>query len=238
MANFRVHITVSSVSSGVLASCLLQPGPLTPLGVVACTALGAMGGMLPDVDSDHSTPAQLLFTVVSAILAFLAMFSLVERFSIVELVALWAAVYLALKRGAFVWIERLTAHRGMFHSIPAALGAGLLVTLLAGNLLPIAPLQAWLGGFFLFFGYMAHLVLDEVYSVDLHDRHIKRSLGTALKLFSFRQPKESALVWIAVAVLYLLTPSLHDFRALITDPRLYQSMLHKLLPHGKLFGLG
>jgi hypothetical protein len=33
-------------------------------------------------------------------------------------------------------------------------------------------------------GYLTHLVLDEFYSVDLFNRKIKRSFGTALKPFS------------------------------------------------------
>ena len=43
--------------------------------------------------------------------------------------------------------------------------------------------QAWLTGLFLFIGFLIHLALDEIYSVDVEGRTIKKSFGTALKLF-------------------------------------------------------
>ncbi len=47
-------------------------------------------------------------------------------------------------------------------------------------------------------GYIVHLVLDEIYSVDLKNRKIKKSFGTALKLFKV----DSNFAIIQTATLY------------------------------------
>jgi hypothetical protein len=64
-------------------------------------------------------------------------------------------------------------------------------------------------------GYLTHLVLDELYSVDLLNSRVKRSFGTALKPFSLADPRSSfgmlaavvALAWVAPAFDWGLLPA-------------------------------
>jgi hypothetical protein len=49
----------------------------------------------------------------------------------------------------------------------------------------------------LFIGFLTHLVLDEIYSVDVMDVHIKKSFGTALKLVDTRNPAASSAMVVA-----------------------------------------
>jgi hypothetical protein len=92
-----------------------------------------------------------------------------------------ALVYLLIRFAVAELLKRYTVHRGMFHSIPAAIVFGEVAYLLATGDLPIRLYKA--GGVVL--GYMIHLVLDEMYSVYyVRGRmQIKKSFGTAVKLY-------------------------------------------------------
>ena len=79
--------------------------------------------------------------------------------------------------------KRLTVHRGMYHSIPAMLVAGLCVYLAYHS--PDRNIRVLLGcGVML--GFLSHLVLDEIYSVDWRGMKpkLKSSAGSAVKFFS------------------------------------------------------
>jgi hypothetical protein len=56
-------------------------------------------------------------------------------------------------------------------------------------------------------GYLVHLGLDELYSVDVHNRRLKKSWGTALKLYDYHHPRNSAIMAAAVLALLLASPS-------------------------------
>jgi hypothetical protein len=66
--------------------------------------------------------------------------------------------------------------------------------------------DAWLGGAFVTLGYLTHLCLDELASVDLLGRRVKRSFGTALKPFSLTSPEATAAMLAAVLALVWLAP--------------------------------
>ena len=54
-------------------------------------------------------------------------------------------------------------------------------------------------GLFVLIGFIIHLVLDEIYSVDVEGAVIKKSFGTALKLFDYHSWRASGLMAIALA---------------------------------------
>ena len=68
-------------------------------------------------------------------------------------------------------------------------------------------LHAWLNGIFIALGFIVHLILDEVYSVDLFNSRMKKSFGTALKLFSHSNMPASALMAVFTLMLYWMAPS-------------------------------
>jgi hypothetical protein len=96
---------------------------------------------------------------------------------------------------------------------------------------------AWLAGGFVFLGYMTHLVLDEIYSVDVMGRRIKSSFGTALKIFDRRKPGESALVAGLAILAFLATPPSAPFVEGITSQRLWAGLQNRLLPKEHWFGI-
>ena len=91
MADFRTHVAVASTVSGVIAIGGMVAGVATPKEVVLFFCAGSIGGVLPDIDSDHTIPVQILFSFLSVALAFMSVFSKADTYSVVELRQwLWA----------------------------------------------------------------------------------------------------------------------------------------------------
>jgi hypothetical protein len=59
--------------------------------------------------------------------------------------------------------------------------------------------MAWAHGLALVAGTIIHLLLDEMYSVDLVGSRLKRSFGTAFKLFDYREPGNSVIMLMMAA---------------------------------------
>ncbi len=104
-------------------------------------------------------------------------------------------------------LARFTVHRGIFHSVLALVFFSLLMVCVSDYAFRQNPIYAWLNGFFLGFGFLVHLLLDEIYSVDLSNRRIKKSFGTALKLINYKNLPSSALMMLLTIFFYWATPS-------------------------------
>lgn len=238
MANFKTHLSVASTLSGILAIGCLEAGLATPRDVLAYFAAGTMGGILPDIDSDHSTPIQLIFSAFAVALAFITVFSKAGTYSIVELALIWLFVYVVIRYVACKIFAKFTVHRGIFHSLLAALFFWLLTTALTYHVFALSPLHAWLTGGFVGLGYVMHLALDELYSVDLMGASVKKSFGTALKIASFRNIKATLVLSLAtMGLLYFATPQYDVLLHTLGNWRIYDTIQHKLLPKDRWFHL-
>jgi membrane-bound metal-dependent hydrolase YbcI (DUF457 family) len=184
MADFRTHMTVSTtlgVAYGVAATKFL--GFPHDAGILA-GGLTAVGGMLPDLDSGPGRPARELSGLAAAVIPML----LLPRFEAAEtsteaILVTMGSLYLLIRYGVPAILKRVSVHRGMFHSIPAMLIAGLLVYTEYGS--PNHGLRLLLAvGVML--GFLSHLVLDEIYSVDLSGfvPKLNQFAGSAVKFFS------------------------------------------------------
>jgi hypothetical protein len=183
MAGFKTHITVSTLmGAGYGGAAYFMYG--VPWSTCALAGgLCSVSGMLPDIDSDSGTPLRESMAFAAAVVPLM----LLRRFQHLgmshELMILsGAAVYLLIRFGLSALLKRYTVHRGMFHSLPAAAVFGEIAFLLAsGDELPLRLFTA--GAVVL--GFLSHLVLDEIYSIEWHHGlpRLKSSFGTALKLF-------------------------------------------------------
>src|SRR5262249_4513828 len=110
-----------------------------------------------------------------------------------------ATVYVGVRFGLAWLFKRMTVHRGMFHSIPAALIAAEIV-FLAHDCHEQFGRLTLAGGVFL--GYMSHLVLDEIWAIDANGLipRANKAAGSACKLFSQSIPATLA-TWSVLAVL-------------------------------------
>ena len=117
-----------------------------------------------------------------------------------------AATYLGIRYALLSAFDRFTSHRGIFHSVLTAIFFCLLMVCIACYLLRWDILHAWLSGLFIGFGFIVHLLLDEIYSVDLSNKRMKKSFGTALKLYSYRDITSSVLMATCTLALVWITP--------------------------------
>jgi len=235
MANFKTHLGVAAIGSGLLATLCLGGNIATPREVILLSAVGTVGGILPDIDLDHASPTKIMFTALGIVFAFLVMFSKADSYSIIELWLIWGLSYAVIRYLAWQAFSELTVHRGIFHSVAAALFFWFFTTALSYYLFDLSQLTSWLVGFFIFFGYLVHLSLDEIYSVDFMNQRIKSSFGTAIKLVDYRNAKSSGLMLGAVILAFLMTPSIDPFLQLVFSGQTYFNIISNLFPSGMWF---
>ncbi|MFP4538810.1 MAG: metal-dependent hydrolase [Dichotomicrobium sp.] len=211
MANFSTHLGVGAVASGLAASVTLAAGAVPPGELATLTAAGIVGSILPDIDLDRSHPSRMLFGALGILFAFIALFQYYAVYSVAELWAIWLGVYAIVRLGVWRFFHRHAVHRGIFHSVLAGFVFMPLTAIILTELLGRDPLIGWLGGVFVFMGYMVHLALDELYSVDFEGAYIKRSFGTALKFWEYDAPRASLLMTGALLVAITFAPTVTPF---------------------------
>lgn len=224
MANFQTHLGVGTVASIAVAGggYYFELYGLTT--AVLCAIVGALGSLLPDIDLEHSRPAAQGFLIVSLITSTLITILYANRYGGDELILhslmVWAVGFLVLRFGIFELFSRLTTHRGMVHSIPYMAVFALAVVCGAFYGLHLTAFVSWLFGLVLFVGSMVHLLLDEIYSVDAFGLRLKKSFGTAIKLFEKDKLVPYACLYLVLGVLFYLTPSHQDlWRGLVRVTR-------------------
>jgi hypothetical protein len=150
------------------------------VGAGACS----LAGILPDLDSDSGRPVKEIMSFTAAMIPAMMIPRFHQMgFNSEQIVLAVAMVYLAIRFGVGDVFKRYTVHRGMWHSIPAAACVGLIAFLcVSGSELPIRVFKS--AAFVL--GFLVHLVLDEIWSVEVRRgrMRIKKSFGTALKFFT------------------------------------------------------
>ncbi len=203
MAAFRVHLSVASLLGAAYGSAgavglHLDWGP-----VFLGAGLTGLGGVMPDLYSDSGIPVRELFGLAAVVVPLM----LVRRLHHLgltpeQILAILAGVYILVRYVVSFFFKRWTVHRGMFHSIPAMLIAGLLIYLSEhhGDLITRLYLS---GGVMI--GFLSHLILDELYSVDFmgHTLRLNKYAGTAVKLWSPSWPA-TLLTYAILAALTLV----------------------------------
>ena len=185
MAAFREHVTFSTVL-GVGYAVGLKTLGYEPSHAILAGGLCGLAGMLPDLDSDSGKPVKEMFSFLAAVSGII-FFHRLGAGDIEMRMLLAGGMYLLVRFGLSFLVKRLTVHRGMFHSIPAALIASFAAYLAFGYMDHRGAL-AMAGGVFI--GFMSHLLLDEIYAVDFRGLRPKfnQFAGSALKFFSKSTP--------------------------------------------------
>ena len=209
MANFSTHLTGAVITSSLTVAYFFNDGFVDePINLIPLSILGVIGGFLPDIDSDNSTSARYVFNFLA--IALIA-FTVIELFEILSIIQI---IFISILAGIFVriivfWIfKKLTVHRGIIHSVPC----GVLFSLMTTYILQMSPFisdkVAVCAGIILFMGYTTHLVLDELYAVNLAGLELKSSFGTALKFIKIGSMLPSLIIYSCIILLWVVIPNL------------------------------
>jgi len=208
MASFRTHISFG-ILLGVASLFLLGSLALAPATwyIYLITALAVVvGAIAPDIDSDSGIPFHVTFASLAIVTAGLTAVYVYRA----EQGNTWLLLGYPFLAAGFVWgvigfvFKRFTQHRGMAHSIPAAVLAGLIVFSL-GRAGHFEEQSSFIVGIAFSAGYILHLILDEMCSaVNFHGTLFvpNKALGSALKLWSQR-PLTTVAVYVVVGILFV-----------------------------------
>jgi hypothetical protein len=235
MADFATHLGWGAVGAGLAASATYAADILPSTELLTLTMAGVVGSVLPDIDLEKTVPSRSLFTGLGLVMAFIVLFNFKASYSILELWIIWLGVFCAIRYGLYNIFHRRTNHRGIFHSILAGLFFMVFTTVLLTHGIGREPLVAWMAGFFVFFGYLIHLTLDEIYSVDITGAQIKRSFGTAMKLFDSRSIRASSAMAVALIISLAMAPSAAGFLHVMRPREVTQFFQERMLPQGRWF---
>ncbi len=239
MANFNTHFSVAAGASAMVSATLLSMEVVTPEQAVIAFGLGTLGGLLPDVDSAHSTSIKVGFNVLSLLMTIMLIFVKSSSYSLVEMTIVSVALFVAIRYAFLEFFRKISKHRGMFHTVPVAFIWGIVVASLSQWFFDLNSLISWVYGFMITWGYLVHLILDETYSVDLGNRRMKKSSGTAFKFGMFKTKKQkiqTALVYLSIPLLLLLAPETDLVQRAIFSQEAWLNFKDILLPYdGKWF---
>lgn len=200
MASFKQHTSFSGLAGIILIPVLLLWGHVGLSDALLIALWCWFAGLLPDIDCDTGRPLDLIFTQLAACLPFLVVVQLPTGTQLSTITLVFIATYYVVLYPLKKIFEKYSRHRGIFHSIPMGLFIAALVVLAyrpEGHL-------AWLIGGGVLVGYLSHLLLDEIFSIDLLKVRVKRSFGTALTL-SAGSLKKSLLLYGCVVLCFLIT---------------------------------
>ena len=183
MADFKTHITTSTILGGVYGGVAYLGFDMAPQDCLVAAGLCSYSGMLPDLDSSSGVPVRETLCFLSAVVPMLMVRRFAEMSMSPETMVLTAGLlYVGIRFGLGEIFKRYTVHRGMWHSIPAAMIAGAIAFLVCVSQdFGVRMFKSWA----VVLGFLSHLILDEIYSVDLGGKvvRIKKSFGTALKFY-------------------------------------------------------
>jgi membrane-bound metal-dependent hydrolase YbcI (DUF457 family) len=176
MASFKQHTSFSALIGGGLLPFFLFICHLGLADALLVSLWCWFAGMLPDIDSDTGRPVDLIFGHLAVCLPFLVVVQLPESTTLSTITLVFIAAYYVVRYPLQKIFEKYSVHRGVFHSIPM----GLLIASLISLAYRAEGQLAWMIGGAVFLGYFSHLLLDEMFSIDLLRVRVKRSFGSAL----------------------------------------------------------
>ena len=239
MANFNTHFTVASGASAVVSATLLSMEVVTPEQAVIAFGIGTLGGLLPDVDSSHSTSIKVGFNVLSLLMTIMIIFVKSSSFSLIEMIIVASLVFMGIRYAFLEFFRKISKHRGMFHSIPVAIIWGIVIAIMCQWFFDLNSLVSWVYGVMIILGYFVHLILDEIYSVDLGNRRMKKSSGTALKFGMFKNRQQqihTAVLYAVIPLLFMIAPNTEMIQTALFSHEAWLSFTDIILPYdGKWF---
>ena len=198
-----------------------------------------LGSVLPDIDLKDSRPSKAMFSGLAVFFSFVVLFTAAGKLSIAEMFVVWLGTLAFVRYGAKAIFHQFSYHRGVWHSILAAVFCSAITAVVYYYLLRRHEGVAWLAAAFMFLGFLTHLILDEMYSVDVMDVRVKQSFGTAVKLLDAKHWGHSGAMVAALALVLLAVPPTKTFTESVSSKQLWTGLQSRLLPveRDKWFGV-
>lgn len=203
VADFKTHISASTIAGIAYGYWgVATQGMSIETGILA-GGLMSVAGMLPDLDSDGGKPLREISMFAAAVTPIVMLNRFRDLGMSHESMALAAMlIYVVIRFGVFEFFKRFTVHRGMWHSLPAALIAGLgwylVMPCLSNGERAYKAMAVTLG-------FIVHLTLDEIWALELGLGKIraKKSFGTALKFFGGNATSNAFIYSLLFALIYV-----------------------------------
>lgn len=122
------------------------------------------------------------------------------------MLGVWLVSTFTLKILFTILFLKLTTHRGIFHTIPMGIFFAQLIVLLFYYIFRFDLTFSTLAGIFLFFGFLVHLLLDELVSLNVLGLKVRNSFGTAFKIYDLNNKFGTFLLYCIVVTLYFYIP--------------------------------
>ncbi len=196
MAKLQSHFSASTLLAVLYAVGGALVFEFSPETLLLASVIVVLAGVLPNIDEGKSEPAQEFGGLIAAIVPLLAFeFFPSLRHAGVSRIALVVLLSYFLSRLTEVrTLQGLTTHRGVLHSVPAAVICCEIVFLLFRDLTVLERLYLT-GATFL--GFFTHLLMDGYGNLDLVGRAMGRGVSkqpAALKL--------KGNTWVSTVAMY------------------------------------
>ena len=178
MADFKAHTSVGTLWGLLLGTVSVISDFCSLIGGIVILFLAATSSAAPDIDSDTGRPRELVLSFLGIAIPIVLLFNISDSTSSENILAATLISFFLVRYILGYLLAKFTVHRGLWHSVPAAVLCSEITYLLFFDLpVKVRLLYALsvLGGF------ISHLLLDELYSVKVLALDTKRSFGTALK---------------------------------------------------------
>ena len=206
MASFAQHVNTAVVISGIAIAPLYATSLVDINQSLALLFFGMLGGILPDIDLENSKPIQITSSILSIFIPLLAILTLLHSLSISKMLFIWFLSSILLHFFIFKILFLLTVHRGVIHSIPMGFLFSHLLVITFHNVLELPEMFSLLCGLFLFIGFLIHLILDEIVSLNAFGMSFKKSLGSALKVYDTNNHIGSIFIYTMIIILLVSYP--------------------------------
>ena len=178
MADFKAHTSVGTLWGLLLGTVSVISDFCSLIGGIVILFLAATSSAAPDIDSDTGRPRELVLSFLGIAIPIVLLFNISDSTSSEKILAATLISFFLTRYLLGHVLAKFTVHRGLWHSIPAAVLCSEITYLLFFDLPVKVRLLYALSAFG---GFISHLLLDEMYSVKVLALDTKRSFGTALK---------------------------------------------------------
>jgi len=206
MASFEQHVNGAVIATGVMIVPLHTASIIDVTQSLIVLGLGLVGGVLPDLDSDNSKPIQIFFKIISIFFPLIIILSIPNNLSLFYLVGYWLVSIFLLRLTLFKLFMSFTTHRGVFHSIPMGVVFAQITMLIFYKVFHFELTFSTIAGIFLLFGFLVHLLLDEFVSINVLGVKMKKSFGTAFKLYDRGNLIGTLLLYLLIILFYYYIP--------------------------------